>query len=269
MTNDSDAIGHVFQALADPTRRAVIYRLGFGTASTKELAEPFDMALPSFMQHLGVLEDSGLIASRKVGRVRTWEIKEQQLSAVESWLEEQRALWEVRTDSLVSYVENLHRKNQAMTTINNNFTVSRFINAPRNLVWMVWTHPEHLQKWWCPYPITCKVTRFDLQRGGAFDLLMRHPDGSESPQAGSFLDIVPETKIVFTTALTQDWRPSATPLPITAAISMHDEVDGTRYETEVLYKNGEDRQQLAAFGFEDGWSAAIDQLTELLTNSQL
>lgn len=269
MANDSDAIGHVFQALADPTRRAVIYRLGFGSASTKELAEPFDMALPSFMQHLGVLEDSGLIASRKIGRVRTWEIKEQQLSAVESWLEEQRALWEARTDSLVTYVEDLHRKNQAMTTINNNFTVSRFINAPRNLVWTAWTQPEQLQKWWCPQPITCKVTRFDLRLGGAFDLLMLHPDGSESPQSGSFLDIVPESKIVFTTALTQDWRPAVAPLPITATISMRDEDHGTRYETEVMYKNDEDRQQLATFGFEDGWSTAIDQLTELVTDSLL
>ena len=166
MTNDSDAIGHVFQALADPTRRAVIHQLGFGPASTKALAEPFDMALPSFMQHLGVLEDSGLITSQKVGRIRTWQIKEQQLSAVESWLEEQRSLWEARTDNLVSYVEDLHRKGYQVTDTGNNFTVSRFMKVPRDLVWQAWIQPEHLQKWWCLHPLTCKVTRLDLRSGG-------------------------------------------------------------------------------------------------------
>lgn len=99
------SLDDVFHALADPTRRAVLKRLGSGPASVKELGRPFEMALPSFMKHIAVLEESGLIASRKVGRVRTCQIRRKNLAAAESWLATQRALWESRTDRLVEYVE--------------------------------------------------------------------------------------------------------------------------------------------------------------------
>jgi DNA-binding transcriptional ArsR family regulator len=107
MANTQTALDSVFHALADPTRRAVIWRLGRGSATVSELAKPFDMALPSFMKHIGVLETSGLIGSKKVGRVRTCKIKPKKLAAAETWLHEQRALWEGRADRLTEYVENL------------------------------------------------------------------------------------------------------------------------------------------------------------------
>lgn len=94
----------IFQALADPTRRAVVGRLGRGPASVGELAAPFDMALPSFMKHIHILEQSGLIRTSKSGRVRTCEIDRMRLTAVDSWLEEQRAIWEGRTDRLEQFV---------------------------------------------------------------------------------------------------------------------------------------------------------------------
>ncbi len=106
----TDSLDNIFQALADPTRRAVIHRLGSGPASTKELAEPFDMALPSFMQHLAMLEDYGLVASQKVGRVRTYQIQKQKLLDVEAWIAEQRAIWESRTDRFADFVEDLERQ---------------------------------------------------------------------------------------------------------------------------------------------------------------
>jgi DNA-binding transcriptional ArsR family regulator len=94
----------IFQALADPTRRAVLGRLGTGPASISELARPFDMALPSFMKHIHVLEDSGLIRTRKAGRVRTCAIEKKPFAVVEAWLSTQRALWEGRTDRLELFV---------------------------------------------------------------------------------------------------------------------------------------------------------------------
>ncbi|HYI62270.1 MAG TPA: metalloregulator ArsR/SmtB family transcription factor [Acidimicrobiales bacterium] len=76
----------VFQALADPTRRAVVERLGRGPATTSELARPFAMALPSFTQHLDVLERSGVVRSHKRGRVRTWHLVETPLQAAQGWM---------------------------------------------------------------------------------------------------------------------------------------------------------------------------------------
>ncbi|WP_163078600.1 ArsR/SmtB family transcription factor, partial [Acinetobacter baumannii] len=84
-------------ALADPTRRAVVGRLTQGPASVKELAEPFGMGLPAFMKHLGILEKDGLIRSEKVGRIRTCRVNTEGLAAAESWLAEQRRLWQART----------------------------------------------------------------------------------------------------------------------------------------------------------------------------
>ena len=104
MEQYSRQLDGIFQALADPTRRAVLGRLGKGPASIGELAKPFDMALPSFMKHIHFLEDSGLIRTRKAGRVRTCVIKKRPFAAVETWLSAQRAVWEARTDRLEQFV---------------------------------------------------------------------------------------------------------------------------------------------------------------------
>lgn len=110
MVDSALTIDAVFKALADPTRRGVLQRLSAGTASASELAQPFEMALPSFMQHLNVLETAGLVRSRKVGRVRMYELVPKPLKAAEDWLAEQRALWERRLDQLDDYLRDLHKQ---------------------------------------------------------------------------------------------------------------------------------------------------------------
>ncbi|MEX2445943.1 MAG: metalloregulator ArsR/SmtB family transcription factor [Dehalococcoidia bacterium] len=100
-------IDHVFRALSDPTRRRVLERLSHSPASVSELARPFDMALPSFVQHLGVLEESGLVRSQKTGRVRTYRLAADRLRLAEDWLADQRTLWERRLDQLDEYVQTL------------------------------------------------------------------------------------------------------------------------------------------------------------------
>lgn len=110
MPNQTAQLDRVFQALADPTRRAVLRRLSGGPAPVGELAQPFKMALPSFTQHLKVLEDCGLVRSRKTGRVRTYRIAPQPLQVAEHWMVEQRSLWERRLNQLDSYLSELKEK---------------------------------------------------------------------------------------------------------------------------------------------------------------
>lgn len=93
-----------FQALADPTRRTMVERLSLGPASVSELAQPLDMTLSAVVQHLAVLEASGLVRSQKVGRVRTCRIEPQVLGAAERWLSERRASWERRFDRLGAFL---------------------------------------------------------------------------------------------------------------------------------------------------------------------
>jgi DNA-binding transcriptional ArsR family regulator len=104
MPNQQIQLDRVFRALGDPTRRAVLRRLSAGSAPVSELARPFGMALPSFTQHLGVLEECGLVRSRKVGRIRTYRLAPQPLKAAERWMVQQRALWERRLDQLDNYL---------------------------------------------------------------------------------------------------------------------------------------------------------------------
>jgi DNA-binding transcriptional ArsR family regulator len=102
----------VFQALADPTRFAVVERLSRGPAPTSELAAPFKMAMPSFLQHLDVLADCGLVRSSKKGRVRTYELAPDALKTVEDWLAKQRALWEKRLDQLDNFLNELKEQSE-------------------------------------------------------------------------------------------------------------------------------------------------------------
>ncbi|UJW85429.1 ArsR/SmtB family transcription factor [Devosia sp. SL43] len=94
----------MFQALADPTRRAMIDRLSRGPASVSELAKPFDMSLPAVVQHLAALENSGLVSSQKVGRVRTVQMQPEALSLAEQWLNDRRTMWVKRLDRLGDFL---------------------------------------------------------------------------------------------------------------------------------------------------------------------
>lgn len=107
MGNQSMDLDAVFHALADPTRRAVLGRLSHGTATIGQLAAPFDMALPSFMKHIGVLERSGLVVSRKQGRVRTCALDRDNLIAAERWFGEQHLLWQTRYSKLDSLLASI------------------------------------------------------------------------------------------------------------------------------------------------------------------
>lgn len=112
MDNYQHQLDHAFSALADPTRRAIMARLAQGEASVGELARPFDMALPSLMKHIRVLETGGLVESEKQGRVRTCRLKPSGMKGVESWLAEQRAIWEEHFDRLEAYAASLEKKAQ-------------------------------------------------------------------------------------------------------------------------------------------------------------
>lgn len=100
-------VDQIFRALSDPTRRNVLERLTARPASVSELAAPYAMALPSFVEHLKVLETSGLVRSHKAGRVRTYELAAEQLKLAEDWLGRQRNLWTHRLDRFDAYVMTL------------------------------------------------------------------------------------------------------------------------------------------------------------------
>jgi DNA-binding transcriptional ArsR family regulator len=110
MLNQSPDLDRLFQALADPARRAMVERLSHGPAPVSELARPLPMSLPAAMQHLGVLEAAGLVRSEKIGRVRTCSIQPAALSLAEQWINARRTEWEARLDRLGDYLKTLENQ---------------------------------------------------------------------------------------------------------------------------------------------------------------
>lgn len=104
MAKYSESLDSVFAALSDPSRRAVVQRLGSGPASVGELARDVPITLPSFMKHIRVLEASGLIRTSKTGRVRHCELDRERIAVLGDWLAEQRRIWEARTDRLEDFL---------------------------------------------------------------------------------------------------------------------------------------------------------------------
>jgi DNA-binding transcriptional ArsR family regulator len=113
MLNYGTQLDQAFQALADPTRRAIIERLAEGPASVSELKRPLDMSLPAVMQHLAVLETSGLVVSQKSGRVRTCRINPAALAEAERWIAERRLEWERRLDRLGDYLQRMQSEGKS------------------------------------------------------------------------------------------------------------------------------------------------------------
>lgn len=107
------SLDHVFRSLADPTRRAMVERLVGGPATVSELALPYAMTLPAVLQHLAVLQDSGLVQSDKVGRVRTFHLEPAALQTAQNWLDAQRSFWESGLDRLAGLLDDEYPEQQA------------------------------------------------------------------------------------------------------------------------------------------------------------
>ena len=144
-------------------------------------------------------------------------------------------------------------------------TISRFIKAPPARVWEAWTQREHFERWWIPEPIECRAIKLDLRPGGGFETRMRQPGGDFEPHvAGCFLDIVPEERLVFSTALTEGWRPGTPWLALTAVITLAARDGGTLYAARVLHRTPEEARKHDDMGFHDGWGTALTQLARLV-----
>lgn len=144
-------------------------------------------------------------------------------------------------------------------------TISRFIAAPPAAVWNAWSIPANLEKWWIPAPIECQVVKLDLRPGGGFETRMREGGGAFQPHVdGCFLEAIPETRLVFTTVLTEGWQPAEPWLAMTAILTFAAQDGGTLYSARVLHRSPKDSRKHEEMGFHDGWGTVLGQLADLL-----
>lgn len=149
--------------------------------------------------------------------------------------------------------------------------IERVIDVPVELVWRAWTEPELIKQWFCPRPWGVSSCTIDLRPGGAFNTVMRSPEGQDFPNEGSILEVVPQRRLVWTDALTAGFRPAnkgyaskGMGFSLTGVIELQPEGQGTRYTATALHANAEGAKQHAELGFMEGWNTALDQLVELM-----
>lgn len=141
--------------------------------------------------------------------------------------------------------------------------LERTVEVPRARVWAAWTQPELVKRWFTPAPWKTVDCEIDLRPGGIFRTTMRSPEGQDFPNAGCFLEVVPEERLVWTDALLPGWRPAPEPF-MSAVILLEARGASTHYTAIALHRDEAARKKHEEMGFHHGWGAALDQLVALM-----
>lgn len=140
----------------------------------------------------------------------------------------------------------------------------REVDVKPELVWQAWTTPELLKQWFAPKPYETSDCEIDLRPGGIFRTVMRSPEGEEFDGAGCYLEVVPNERLVWTSALAPGYRPQPDEMPFTGILELRPNGSGgTHYRAVALHQSPEDNKKHADMGFVEGWGAALDQLVAL------
>lgn len=151
--------------------------------------------------------------------------------------------------------------------------LERIVDLPRERIWAAWTRPEELKKWFTPAPWQTVDCEIDLRPGGIFRSVMRSPEGEEFSNAGCYLEVVPNERLAWTSALGPGFRPhkqtaeeghECADLVFTAVISLEAQGTWTKYTAHVMHADAESCRRHAEMGFHEGWGAAYEQMLEAI-----
>jgi uncharacterized protein YndB with AHSA1/START domain len=156
--------------------------------------------------------------------------------------------------------------------------LERVVDVPVELVWLAWTTPEHVKKWFTPAPWSTVDCEMDLRPGGIFRTVMRSPEGQDFPNVGCFLEVVRKERLTWTNALQPGFRPTClNPAPkghecaeliFTAVILLEPQGKGAKYTAIAMHRDEGERKKHADMGLHDGWGAALDQLVAVAKRLQ-
>jgi uncharacterized protein YndB with AHSA1/START domain len=149
------------------------------------------------------------------------------------------------------------------STSDRELVLTRLIDAPREKLYRAWTEPALMKQWFAPRPWTTPHVEVDLRPGGANLIVMRSPEGQEFPNAGVYLEVVPNQRLVFTDAYKAGWEPSEKPF-FTGIITFEEEAGKTRYTARARHWNTADKEAHEKMGFHEGWGQCADQLAALV-----
>ena len=146
---------------------------------------------------------------------------------------------------------------------NRELVITRIIDAPREKLFRAWTDAALLKQWFAPEPFTTPVAELDVRAGGANTIVMRSPDGTEYPNKGVYLEVIPNELLVFTDAYTRAWEPSEKPF-FTGVLTFEDLGGKTRYTARARHWTVADCEAHEKMGFKEGWGKCTDQLEKLV-----
>jgi uncharacterized protein YndB with AHSA1/START domain len=149
------------------------------------------------------------------------------------------------------------------STEDRDLVLTRVIDAPPEKVYKAWTDPTQLTRWFAPAPWTTSRAEMDVRPGGSSLVVLKGPDGSEFPNRGVYLEVIPNKRIVFTDAYTEAWEPSRKPF-MTGILTFEDLGGKTRYTARVRHWTVEDREAHEKMGFHQGWAICAEQLAKLV-----
>lgn len=205
-----DRLDDTFAALANSTRRAILARLAQGEANVNELAAPFDMTLPAVSKHLKVLERAGLVVRGRKAQYRPCSLDAAPLEEISSWAEQYRPVWEARFDRMNEYVKALQpdeRQGQPMAEVKgaeDAVVIEQILDGPLQLIWQMWTEPEHFKRWYGPTGATIPVAEMDVRVRGRrlVCMAMETPNGAMQMWfTGEYREVVPNVRLVYTESM--------------------------------------------------------------------
>lgn len=189
----------VYQAIADPTRRAIIKMIAAGPLDMKTLTEKFAISQQAVSVHVKLLEDCGLVRMEQRGRNRFCHPQLANLAEVADWVEEYRKFWDSKLDKVEVLMQRIRRERygkQSNAMNDRELRISQLLEAPVELVWEVWTNPQELVQWWGMAGSSTTISRMEVKPGGKFEWVMRTP-GMEVESMSVFLEIERHQKIVY------------------------------------------------------------------------
>lgn len=149
--------------------------------------------------------------------------------------------------------------------------LERTVDVAPELVWKAWTTPEHIVNWFTPKPWETTACEIDLRPGGTFSTTMRSPEGQDYPNLGCYLEVVPNERLVWSSALGPGFRPQDDPegFPFTAIISIQPEGSGTKYTAVAIHGEADDAKAHEEMGFYDGWGTVVDQMVAYIKDGNI
>jgi uncharacterized protein YndB with AHSA1/START domain/DNA-binding transcriptional ArsR family regulator len=263
-------VDRTFAALADPTRRGVLERLGRGSATITQLAQPFGISLTGIKKHVRVLEDAGLVSTEKVGRARRCSLGPRRLEDVRQWTEMYRQMLDERLDRLGELLDTdegsaaMTSQQQARaatvtTPTDREIHIERVFAAPRDRVFAVYTDPQLIPEWWGPRDLPATVDHMDVRHGGTWRFVTRDADGSETGFRGTYREITPPERIV----QTFEWEGMPGHVSVETT-TFEDLGDRTKVTTTSLFHTTAERDGMLSSGMERGLNETYARLDELL-----